>query len=129
MRLLLVEDDEYLRRFLGKVLAAQHDVECVGNGRAALRQLASNAPDVLLSDLELPDLCGEEIAQSAAACSQPPPAIVLWSGDHARLERARPLAAATLPKPFSIVELAELLERLAREGTRQTAPAPKQDEK
>ena len=62
-------------------------------------------------------------------CSQPPPAIVLWSGDHARLERARPLAAATLPKPFSIVELAELLERLAREGTRQTAPAPKQDEK
>lgn len=113
MRLLVVEDDEDLRHFLGIVLAAQHDVVCLGNGREALRQLASNAPDVLLSDLDLPELSGEELAHSAAG-SQPPPAILLWSGDHARLDRARALAAATLPKPFSIAELAGLLERLAR---------------
>ena len=127
MRLLVVEDDEDLRHFLGIVLAAQHDVVCLGNGREALRQLASNAPDVLLSDLDLPELSGEELAHSAAG-SQPPPAILLWSGDHARLDRARSLAAATLPKPFSIAELSGLLERLAREGARHTAPPPKQDE-
>jgi DNA-binding response OmpR family regulator len=127
MRLLVVEDDEHLRRFLRIVLARQHDIVCVGNGREALQQLAHNAPDVLLSDLDLPDLSGEELAHSAAR-SEPRPAILLCSGDHARLDRARPLAAATLPKPFSMAELARVLERLAGEGTRQTAPTPKKHE-
>jgi DNA-binding response OmpR family regulator len=127
MRLLVVEDDEPLRRFLRIVLARHHDVVCVGDGREALRQLALNAPDVLLSDLNLPDLSGEDIARSAAG-SKPPPAILLCSGDHARLDRARPLAAAILPKPFSMAELARVLESLAPEGTRQAEPPPKQDE-
>ena len=127
MRLLVVEDDEPLRRFLRIVLARHHEVVCVGDGREALRQLALNAPDVLLSDLDLPDLSGEELARSAAG-SKPPPAILLCSGDHARLDRARPLADATLSKPFSIAELARVLESLAVEGTRETAPPPKQGE-
>lgn len=127
MRLLVVEDDEPLRRFLRIVLAVQHDIVCVGSGREALRQLAHNAPDVLLSDLDLPDLSGEELAHSAAS-SKAPPAILLWSGDHARLNRARALAAATLPKPFSIAELARLLECLAPQCTKEPAAPPEKDE-
>lgn len=127
MRLLVVEDDDHLRHFLGIVLAAQHDVVCLDNGRDALQQLESNAPDMLLSDLDLPELSGEELAQSAAG-STTPPTILLWSGDHERLDRARPLAAATLTKPFSIIELAGLIERITREAARRTARQPKQVE-
>jgi DNA-binding response OmpR family regulator len=112
MRILLVEDDPDLLRFLQLVLGKSHKVRAFASGREALAGLAQNPPELLMSDLHLPDLSGEELARAVVQL-EVPPVVLLFSGDHARLERARPLAAATLPKPFSIAELERLLEQLA----------------
>ena len=112
MRILLVEDDPDLLRFLQLVLGKRHKVQGFTSGKQALAALAQSPPELLISDLHLPDLRGEELARAAVQL-EVPPAVLLISGDHARLERARPLAAATLPKPFSIAELERQLEQLA----------------
>lgn len=64
-----VEDDARLRRTLSEVLACAADCECVGifaTGRAALAGLPPLLPDVILMDINLPDLTGVEcVAQLA----------------------------------------------------------------
>ena len=104
MRLMLVEDDAALRRFLEAFLGASHQVSSHAAATTALTALARTAPDLLLSDLMLPDLPGEEIARTARRLERSP-AILLMSGDRARLERARTLADATLAKPFATADL------------------------
>ena len=111
MRLMLVEDDAALRRFLEVVLGASHEVVAHPLGEPALAALAQQTPDVLVSDLMLPDVPGEEIARAALRIERSP-FIVLISGDRARLERARPLADATLPKPFTVGELERIVASL-----------------
>jgi DNA-binding response OmpR family regulator len=109
---MLVEDDAALRRFLEVVLSASHEVVAHPLGEPALAALGQSTPDVLVSDLMLPDVPGEEIARAALRVERSP-FIVLISGDCARLERARPLADATLAKPFTVVELERIVAGLA----------------
>lgn len=64
-----VEDDARLRRTLAEVIASAADCRCVGifpNGKAAIAALPALEPDVLLMDINLPDLTGVEcVAQLA----------------------------------------------------------------
>jgi DNA-binding NarL/FixJ family response regulator len=58
-----VEDDARLRRTLAEVIASAADCRCVGlfpNGRSAIAALPTLKPDVLLMDINLPDLSGVE---------------------------------------------------------------------
>ena len=73
------------------------------------------SPSLVISDLDMPGLSGEEVAEAAARLPRPP-RIVLMSGDHDRLERASSLAQATLEKPFSFKSLLSILESPCRES-------------
>ncbi len=117
MRIFVVDDDPSLRLFVKRWLAqlAGHEVLVFDNGTAAVEALARYAPSLVLSDLEMPGLCGEDVAE-AAALLPCPPRIVLMSGDHDRLKRASSLAQATLEKPFSFKSLLETLESPCRES-------------
>lgn len=58
-QLLVVDDDEYMRRILKQVLiGAQYEVEAVGTAADAQRFLAKNRPDLILMDFLLPDSNG-----------------------------------------------------------------------
>ena len=111
MRIFVVDDDPSLRLFVKRWLAQLdgHEVMVFDNGTAAVEALARYSPSLVLSDLEMPGLCGEEVA-AAAALLPHPPRIVLMSGDHDRLKRAQSLAEATLEKPFSFKSLLSILE-------------------
>jgi DNA-binding NarL/FixJ family response regulator len=69
-----VEDDARLRRTLAEVIASAPDCRCVGlfpNGRSAIAALPTLKPDVLLMDINLPDLSGVEcVAQLAPQLPQ-----------------------------------------------------------
>ncbi|MEZ2348250.1 response regulator [Terriglobus sp. RCC_193] len=62
-RLLLIDDDETTREVLTLLLAAEGwTVTEAASGDEALALAPSIAPEVILSDLQMPGLCGEELA-------------------------------------------------------------------
>ena len=63
IRLLVADDHPLLREGLVAVLSTQHDFEVVGeagNGAEAVQKVAQLQPDVVLLDLEMPEMDGVE---------------------------------------------------------------------
>lgn len=118
MKIFVVEDDPSLRTFFQRWLAqlTRQDVLTFDNGLAAVEALTRHSPSLLLSDLEMPGLSGEQVAEAALRLPEPP-RIVLMSGNHERLKRARSLAQATLEKPFTFRDLkSSVSPEIPREG-------------
>ena len=110
MKILIVEDEPALREILEDLFSAEdHEVKAVATGTSGLEALEAWPPDVLLTDLGLPEVDGEEVAQAAVALL-PRPWIVVMSAEPGRLESARPLADAIVHKPFHMDELMCLIE-------------------
>lgn len=63
MRLLIVEDDVWVRRSLTDLLRPTPDLDILttGSGREALELAAATPPDVALVDIGLPDITGIEV--------------------------------------------------------------------
>lgn len=117
-RILVVDDDEQLRDLLGRTLEREgFTVTTAADGRAALRALAEEPVDVLVTDLIMPDMEGIETIQQVRA-SYPAARIVAVSGGgragaHGLLSAAARLGAhRTLEKPFSPHHLVELVHEL-----------------
>ncbi len=65
IRVVLAEDQAMLRGALTSLLSLESDIEIVAqadNGSAALRHVQRLKPDVLITDIEMPELTGLEIA-------------------------------------------------------------------
>ena len=63
IKVAIVEDDARIRKVVTEVLATAKDCQCVGayaDGTTAVAKLPSLAPDVILMDINLPDLSGVE---------------------------------------------------------------------
>lgn len=117
MSVFVVDDDADARRFVIWLLTAKTRHQVVGfpTAEAALDELRRMPPSVLVTDLRLPGLSGEDLAREASRLAIPP-RIVLMSGDAGRLERARSLSRNLLRKPFSIAELLLQFEQLMEES-------------
>ena len=57
----VVEDDAGLRTLLERVLGTFYSLRLFDNGREALNALQALPPDVLVTDLQMPGLSGEEL--------------------------------------------------------------------
>jgi CheY-like chemotaxis protein len=105
----VVEDDPGVRALLERVLGTFYVLRTFESGREALNALQALPPDVLLTDLEVPDVCGEDLAWAAGQLAGKP-RVVAMSGDRRRLRRAAQWAQATVPKPFAIPALIGAIE-------------------
>ena len=106
-RILLVEDDIRLAEMISEYLGeAGFVVGIVGNGAAALEQLASSSSDAVVLDLTLPDMDGLDVCRQWRAKADTPILMLTARGD--ALDRIVGLEIGAddyLPKPFQPREL------------------------
>ena len=120
-RILVVDDEPQIHRFLKPALeAAGLAVLRADTGAEALRLLATRSPDLVLLDLGLPDMDGQEALVRLRAFSLVP--VIIVSAREREMEKVQALDAGAddyVEKPFA---LAELLARI-RAALRRVAPA------
>lgn len=124
-KILVVEDDATVRNLVLTALEAQSfDLLAESTGRGAIASAATNAPDVVLLDLGLPDIDGIEVVRAIRVWSQMPIIVV-----SARSEDADKIVALDagaddyLTKPFSVGELqARIRTTLRRSSYLSNAP-------
>jgi CheY-like chemotaxis protein len=110
IQVLVVDDDRVARSALVEVLRMEgHDVVGAENGQAALRALETFAADVIVSDLNMPEMDGVTFIELARKLGRPFRAIIISASDDAD-NFARAVGAHFLPKPIAVAELLVLLD-------------------
>jgi two-component system OmpR family response regulator len=117
MRILLVEDDEKLARFVSQGLnASGHVTDSVNDGRDALLLTIQESYDILIVDRMLPGLDGLSVVRSLRSAGAKLAVIFLTSmgGVDDRVEGLDAGADDYLVKPFAFSELLARVNALAR---------------
>jgi len=116
LRVLVVDDEPPARERLKRLLRDQPDVVCVGeagDGVAALAAIEQLSPDLVLLDVQMPELDGLAVA---AALGENGPAIVFATAHESHALRAFELAAVDfLLKPISKERLRAALDRVKKD--------------
>ncbi|MBU6160016.1 MAG: response regulator [Myxococcales bacterium] len=119
-RLLVIEDNTDLVRFIGEVLSAHYSVMSATDGESGVRLAQQFLPDVIMCDLMMPGMSGFDVLARLRSIEETChiPVIVLSARQDAEartLARARG-ADAFLGKPFQVSELlaavSSLLDRI-----------------
>jgi two-component system chemotaxis response regulator CheY len=128
-RVLLVDDDSIVLDTLCQILeAAGYDVQPANSGAVGLQSYQLKRPDVVITDVIMPEMDGIEFIQRLRDID-PGAKIIAISGGSGRgyfenLEAVRRLTpVAILPKPFAKATLLSLIERCVSEGAIERARA------
>lgn len=62
-RILVVEDNDELRDYLQDTLSADYSVQTCENGKEALMIIKEYTPDLIISDIMMPEMRGDELCQ------------------------------------------------------------------
>ncbi len=114
-RVLIIEDSKQMLLFLAdKALPALGYQPIVAeSGRKGLRLVESEAPDVILLDLNLPDMSGIDVLRQLSAGESQVPVILMtaYGTEQVMLEAFRMGVRDYLPKPLEFGELADAIKR------------------
>jgi DNA-binding response OmpR family regulator len=115
-RILLIEDEAPIRRFLKIALASGgYDAIETERGRAGIEIAATNAPDLVILDLGLPDMDGKRVIAAIREWSSVP--ILVLSVRDGEAEKIAALDAGAddyVTKPFATGELLARVRALLR---------------
>jgi CheY-like chemotaxis protein len=111
-RVLVVEDDRDARETLAMALAQSgYAVDIVEDGRAALGRLGSWPADVLVSDINMPQMSGPELISAMRASGRTQPVVLITGEEWDQLLGPAPHgASACLRKPMTIEDLVWAIE-------------------
>ena len=110
--ILIADDDRNLRESLGEVLAGfGWETTVVGSGSQAIYWLSNKRFDLLLSDVDMPDMTGFQLLAWARDHNHGEPTVLMSARATADLGReARRLGAVTLlAKPVQVSELSSVV--------------------
>jgi two-component system, OmpR family, KDP operon response regulator KdpE len=105
-KILVVDDERPIRRYLRESLGSRYDILEAENGGTAIEMAAFHHPDVILLDLGLPDMDGTAVTQRLREWSDVP--IIVISVRDGELDKVAALDAGAddyLTKPFGASEL------------------------
>ena len=136
IKVLIVDDIAETRENLSKLLYFEPDIEIAGtaaNGREAIDLSRTLAPDIVLMDINMPDMDGITTSQEIGRVAPGSQVIMMSVQSEADYLRRSMLAGAMdyLTKPFSSEELSASIRRVYKMGASRRAslpPAPVMDE-
>jgi DNA-binding response OmpR family regulator len=118
MRILVVEDQDSIRRMIEALVQARgYQVTAVSSGAKAIDVALTDAPDIVLLDLNLPgqydgfDVC-QKLRADAATHHVPVVIISAMDDDESRARASAAGATAYYTKPFSPIALLKEIDRL-----------------
>lgn len=123
-RILVVDDERPIRRFLNASLNGRYMICEAANGEDAIHAVASERPDLVILDLGLPDLDGVEVTRRLREWTQVP--IIIVSVREQEADKIAALDAGAddyLTKPFGAGELMARI-RVALRRSAQTENEP-----
>ncbi len=114
IRILLAEDEDAMRTYLARALEnAGYEVVAVDRGTAALPWLETEAFDLLLTDIVMPEMDGIELAQRCANISPETKVMFITGFAAVSLKASREAPQAKiLSKPFHLRDLVLEVQRI-----------------
>jgi two-component system LytT family response regulator len=116
LRVLIVDDEPLARTGLRDLIGKDPELECVGDcadGLAAVEAIELLKPDLVLLDVQMPEIDGFGVIRAIGA-ERMPPVIFVTAYEEFALEAFRAHALDYLLKPFTDAELAAALARAKR---------------
>ena len=115
---LIIEDDVTVRSLVRRMLSfGGHEVVEAEDGREALRSAQARPPDLVITDLMMPDMDGIEVITEFRRLGVDVPVIAISGGGlmpkELLLSNAAALGAVeVLPKPFEMHQILDAVERV-----------------
>lgn len=116
-KILIIDDEAALRSVISQRLILEgYDVDTAANGREGIARCAISHPDIVITDLLMPEMDGLEVIRTLKG-SPHSPLIIAMSGGGSRgmdflIEAAEFGAIRTLSKPFTLDYLVFLINEL-----------------
>lgn len=111
--ILYVEDNGDIRHTIAELLTTdERRFVCVADGAGARQALQAQRVDLLMTDINLPDGSGLDVAREALRQNPSLPVIVCSGHDLTRVAESLGPTAHPLRKPFDLDELEGLVQRL-----------------
>jgi FixJ family two-component response regulator len=119
LRVLIADDESEIRELLGEYLSARgHEVHTTSDGQQALSWLKSNPVDVLLTDVQMPNITGVELVSAVHRLSVHVGVVVMTGFPTVETATTAMKMGASdyLLKPFRLREVYEAVVRAAGWG-------------
>jgi signal transduction histidine kinase len=117
-RILVVEDNAEMRRLLAFVLSKEFYVDVARNGREALQRISDVHPELVLTDVMMPEMSGTELCEALKADPETegiPVILVTSKGDREMKIQGLEIGADDyVVKPFHPAELLARVRSLVR---------------
>lgn len=123
---LVVDDDPLISNSIGFALKQEgYEVVLAGTGQAALHEVSTRKPDLVVLDVGLPDITGVEVCRRIRRDSNVP--IMFLTARQEEVDKVVGLDAGGdeyVTKPIGIAELAARVRALLRRSAASPQPAP-----
>ena len=122
MQVLLVDDSRAMRDYVSSILetTGEHDVVEAANGFDALRELPRQSFELIITDVNMPDVSGIELTRfvrKSPKHAQIPLIVISTEGALVDVERAMKAGAnAFVVKPFTAERLLEVVRDVTERG-------------
>lgn len=132
-KVLLADDDPFIRKLLERPLRDEFDIITAGDGLEALTTTLRERPDVVVLDVLLPTITGFEVCRSLRESGFDVPILIISGGAIDSNDRLRGLLLGAndyIAKPFNVREVTEKIRTASRyrvDASAARAPAAELD--